>query len=341
MSGLVERKNAVKRLVQKFAGLTACLSCLAFAHADDATLPASHGVTQVSATATSALTPANIIVLSYKFQPGQFVYYTGTSRVQYITQLGDQNRFSTLQTNETGTHFRVVTVDENGLALIEPVIDRTRMTAKMEGKETVEYDSAKAVDPQSQFRAIQDAIGRTVARFQVAPNGKLVKATVVDTTAPQALRDAAGKLDTRFPYLSLLPSTPVSVGDKWREDYSIVVINEGLKQPLPMRRVYELTAVANGIARISFKTVVLTPLNEAELEKQVIQQTPAGTIEFDIERGLVRSYTSNVDKTVLNAFGQQSLLNVTGKSTETLVSSDGDTVPPTGVADGSASGARN
>lgn len=335
MFDFAERKLAVMHLAQRFARLTACLSCLAVAHADEPKRQADANVTQVSATAVSALAPANAIVLNYKFQPGQFVYYSGTSRVQYITQLGDQSQFSTLQTNETGTHFRVVTVDENGLALIEPVIDRTRMTAKMEGKETVEYDSAKAVDPQSQFRAIQDAIGRTVARFQVAPNGKLIKATVVDTTAPQALRDAAGKLDTRFPYLSLLPSTPVSVGDKWREDYSIVVINEGLKQPIPMRRVYELTAVASGIARISFKTVVLTPLNEAELEKQVIQQTPSGTIDFDIDRGLVRSYTSNIDRTVLNAFGQQSLLNVTGKSTETLASIDGEAVAPAGAADGS------
>lgn len=341
MSGPVERKRGMKRFVQMFAGLTACASCMAIANADDPAAPSNNSVTQVSASATSALAPANVVVLSYKFQPGQFVYYTGSSRVQYITQLGDQSRFSTLQTNETGTHFRVVTVDENGLAIIEPVIDRTRMTAKMEGKEVVEYDSAKAVDSQSQFRAIQDAIGRTVARFQVAPNGKLVNATVVDTTAPQALRDAAGKLDTRFPYLTLLPSTPVSVGDKWREDYSIVVLNEGLKQPLPMRRVYELTAVANGIARISFKTVVLTPLHEAELEKQVVQQTPTGTIEFDIDRGLVRTYTSNVDKTVLNAFGQQSLLNVTGKSTETLASSDSDSVPATGVADRSSAGTKD
>jgi len=324
MSRVVERKSAANRVAQAFAGLAACVSCVASSPADEPRNVDGRGVVQVSATATSALAPANVVVLAYKFQPGQFVYYAGTSRVQYITQLGDQSRFSSLQTNETGTHFRVVSVDENGQAIIEPVIDRTRMTAKMQDKDAVDYDSAKAVDPQSQFRAIQDAIGRTVARFQVAPNGKLMKATIVDTTAPQALRDAAGKLDTRFPYLSLLPSTPVSVGDKWREDYSIVVINEGLKQPIPMRRVYELTAVADGVARIGFKTVILTPLNEAELEKQVIQQTPTGTIEFDIERGLVRSYTSSIDRTVLNAFGQQSLLNVTGKSTETLVSSNDD-----------------
>ncbi len=279
-------------------------------------------VTQTSATA-SALAPANAITLAYKFHSGQFAHYMGTSRVQYKSQLNPENIYVSQQSNDTWTRFRVVTVDESGLALIEPVLERTRMMARMHDKPPVLFDSDAKTEPQPEFRAIRDAIGKTIARFQVAPNGKLVKAMVIDSNAPASLQAAAQKLDTRFPYLPILPSTPVAVGDKWREEFTVDAINEGLREPIPLRRIFELTGIADGIAIIKFKTLTMKSINDPELEKQLIQQTPTGTIEFDIERGLVRSYTSSVNKTAINALGNETLLHVVGESTEKLVTVDG------------------
>lgn len=315
-----------------------CVGWTGFVAADE--IPAdAGGIVQTSATAPANVPVTGPITLAYKLKPGQFVHYTGMNKINYDTKLGDQygttgkngsfvpltaeeREFTSVQSNETGTHFRVISVDERGIALIEPVVDRTRMVAKMHGKEPVEFDSQQSATSDPGFEAVREAIGRKVARFQVAPTGKLLKATIVDQSAPLALRDAAEKLDIRFPYLGLLPTTPVSVGDKWREEYSVVLVNNGLKEPWPMRRIYELTRVVDGIATIKFKTVVMKPVNETELEKQVIQQTPSGTIEFDIEQGLVRSYVSTINQTVLNAYGPQSLLRVTGESVEKLVVAD-------------------
>jgi len=274
------------------------------------------------------------VTLAYKFQAGDFLHYAGSSRVHYVTQLGDQYKneagplpleertFNSLQSNETEAHLRIVTVDEKGVALVEPVMDRTRMTAQLHGKPQVVFDSDSKTPPPAEFQAVREAVGRTVARFHVAPTGKLLKAVIVDSTAPQSLRESAEKLEPRFPYLSLLPQHPVSVGDKWREEYSTVILNEGLKQPFPIRRIYELTAVQDGIATISFKTLFLAPVHEPEIEKQIIQQTPTGTISFDIARGVVVSYTSKIERTTINAFGPQSLLRVVGQSTEKLVPQD-------------------
>ena len=256
--------------------------------------------------------------------------------MKYTTQLGDQYKspsgqalsleertFHSHHSNETGSHLRVVTVDEQGLALVEPVIDSTRMSAKLHDKNEVVFDSATDVaETPPEFRAVRESIGRTVARFQVDPCGKLVKAIIVDLLAPPSLREAAEKLDLRFNYLPPLPATPVSVGGKWREDFSTLVVNEGLKQPLPIRRIYELTGVADGIAVIKFKTLILTPVNDPEVEKQVLQLTPTGTIEFDLERGLVRSYKATINRTAINAFGPQSLMRVTGEATDSLVTAD-------------------
>ena len=310
---------SAKRVAIRISAVIAALLpwCAVFAGGD--TPATSHsGVVQVSATAPSALAPFNAIVLAYRFQPGQFVNYSGTNKIQYTTQLAKQT-FQNVQTNDTDTHFRVVSVDEQGLGLIEPVVDRTRMMAKVGDKPAVEFDSASSAETSPQFRAIRDAIGHPVARFQITPTGKLVKAVIVDHSAPTEMRESAEKLETRFVFLPMLPSTPVAVGEKWREEYSTVVVNAGLKQPIPIRRIYELVSVADGIATIKFKTLIMTPLNDVEMEKQLLQQTPIGTIEFDLNRGLVRSYRASIDRTAMNAFGSESLLKVTGESFEKLI----------------------
>lgn len=296
-------------------------------------------IIQTSATAPANVSASGPVTLEYKLKPGQFVHYSGINKITYDTKLGDQygtegrggfvplradeREFTSIQANETGTHFRVISVDEAGIALIEPVVDRTRMTAKMHGKEQVEFDSSTNINPDASFQAIREGIGRTVARFQVAPTGKLLKAVIVDATAPQALRTAAEKLDTRFAYLSLLPSEPVSVGDKWREEYNVIVVQEGLKQPFTLRRIFELNSVVDGIATIKFKTLVMTKgTDEPEVAKQLMQQTPSGTIEFDIQQGLVRSYKSSISSTVINAFGRESMLRINGEATEQLVTAE-------------------
>ena len=67
----------------------------------------------------------------------------------------------------------------------------------------------------------------------------------------------------------------------------------------------------------------MIPINDPELSKQLIQQTPTGSIEFDIERGLVHSYTSIINQTAINALGSETVLQVAGEATEKLVSIDG------------------
>jgi hypothetical protein len=278
----------------------------------------------------SALDPTNAsVVLAYKFQPGQFIRYESANRVQHVAQVPgrdpavdqpDVERYVTRQKNESEMYFRVVSVDDHGTALVEPVIDRVRMTAILPGKEPVVYDSTSDGPVPREFQVIHQSLGRAVARFQVAPTGKLIKAIVTDANAPQVMRDAAEKLETRFSCLTVMPSTPVRVGDKWRENYNTsILIGKSLKQPIPMVRIYELTGIRGGLATIQFKTVILAPVDDPEHERQLVQQTPSGTIQFDIGRGLVRSHVSTLNKTIVNALGPQTLLEVVGEATEKLV----------------------
>ncbi len=262
------------------------------------------------------------VVLEYRFQPGQFVYYNVNEQVRYVTQQAGIN-VVTQQTNDSSKHFRVVSVDDEGNALLEPVIDRIKMLAQFADQPVVEYDSTKNDIVPSQFQRHQEAVGRSLARFRHSRDGKLLAVQVIDGNLPQSIADAAAKTDPKLSFLSPLPSGPIAVGHRWKEKYDEKTsAGKGLTQQIPMMRQYEFKSLVNGVATITFKTSILALITDPEIQGRLAQQTPSGTIEFDVHRGLIQSRKLTTSAKIINAFGPQSLLEVAGESNETLVSSE-------------------
>lgn len=285
-------------------------------------------VTTPTSEAASSESP---VLLKYKFQPGQFVHYEVSDRVRYVTQQGGR-AFETFQRNESSKHFRVVSVDETGVALLEPVIDRIKMLAgsrdadpdnpndAAKDQSVIEFDSRRDKVAPPEFQRHQEMIGKTLARFQFSPHGELLAVRVTSEDLPKAIANAAAKADPKLSFLIPLPSEPVSVGHRWKQKYDEPIsAGQGLTQQIPMLRQFELTGIKDGVATIKFRTSILALLNDAKIQGQLAQQTPSGVVEFDIERGLIRSRKTISKETVVNAFGQQTLLQVAGESTETYI----------------------
>jgi len=289
-------------------------------------------VTTTAAEAASTEVGEQSVQLKYKFQPGQFVYYEVSDHVRYVTQQGGR-AFETFQRNESSKHYRVVSVDEDGTSLLEPIIDRVKMLAgkkdaadpdspkDAEGNQSViEFDSSHDKVAPPEFRRHQETLGKALARFQFSAHGELRAVRVTSDDIPAAVAAAAAKADPKLSFLIPLPTESVVVGHRWKQKYDEPIsVGQGLTQQIPMLRQFELTAIKDGIATIKFKTSILALLNDPKIQGQLAQQTPAGFIEFDIERGLIRSRKSTSKETVVNAFGQQTLLQVVGESIETFV----------------------
>lgn len=259
------------------------------------------------------------VQLKYKFQPGQFVNYEVSDRVRLVTQQGG-NAFESLTRNDSSKHLRVVSVDEDGSALLEPIIDRIRMSAKLHDQPMVEFDSAKDKVAPPKFQRHMETVGKPMARFQFATHGELLSVRLIDNNVPKSTTDAAAKADPKMNFLIPLPTELISVGHRWKQKFDEPIsFGQGLIQQIPMLRQYELTSISDGIATIKFKTSILALLNDPKIQGQLAQQTPSGTIEFDIERGLIRSRKSVTNETVVNAFGQQTLLQISSESSEKLI----------------------
>lgn len=257
--------------------------------------------------------------LRYRFQSGQFTHYEVTDRAEMLTQYAEQQSKSVQQTQMLKS-YRVVAVDENGGATIEPIVEITRMASQSGDKPPITYDSVKDKLPPKEFEMIAGTIGRPLARFQLSATGKLMKVTMLSTDVPKSLADAASKTDPLMNFLTILPEKPVKIGDKWSESYEVQVgVGNGLSQSIKMMKSYELSSVEGNIANITFRTGLITPVSDPEILRQLVQLTPTGTVEFDIQQGQLLSRKLKIDERVVDAFGSKSLLQAEGESVEKLV----------------------
>uniref|UniRef100_A0A7C2K2H7 Uncharacterized protein n=1 Tax=Schlesneria paludicola TaxID=360056 RepID=A0A7C2K2H7_9PLAN len=255
--------------------------------------------------------------LAYKFSPGQFVHYEVAASSKIVMQKGEVQATATNET-QTWKQFRVVTVDEQGNGTLEPIITRVKMQAQFNNLPEVSWDSQTGGEPPKDFAPLAQTIGRAHTRIVFAPNGELLKITPLPG-APEHLAHAADKADPKHNFLIMLPKEPVGVGAVWKDRFQTPVsVGNGLTQPITLQRQYTLVGINGSIATIALKTSVITPLNNAEIEGQLIQRTPSGTIEFDIDRGVIVSQASSVNNQVVNAMGPGTRLQAESETREKL-----------------------
>lgn len=261
--------------------------------------------------------------LQYRFQPNQFVYYEVTQAMTITAETGSYKN-TARHDAQTIKHFRVLSVDESRQATIEAVIDQTRMEARFsEGDPPVEspavlFDSTSGQPAPQQFQSVEAAIGKPTVRMLVSATGELLKVQNLQTASPNgapAIDDQNAKN-----FLIILPASPVKVGDVWKDKITVpVTVSPGLHQPITLQRQYTLAEVRGSIAVLELKTSVLTPVNDSRLEAQLIQRTPRGKIEFDMERGLILSQNLTIQGESLNAGGNSVKLKAASQSTEKLL----------------------
>jgi hypothetical protein len=265
--------------------------------------------------------------LTYRFQTGQFYHIETNDRGEITTQNGasrdkdgNPQEGKSFQQTQMLKSYRVVTTDENGGAVIEPIVEKVRMASTSTDRPVVTFDSSSGEQPPKGFEEVASTLGRPLARFHVASNGRLIKVNMLVTDVPKSFSEAANKADPSINFLTVLPEKPVKVGDRWSERFEMpVTVSKGLTQKLGMIKSFQLTKVENNVATITSHTNLLTPTEDPEILRQIAQMISVTTIEFDVEQGCILSRTIAFDEKVVNAFGAQTLLHAKGQSVEKLL----------------------
>ena len=123
-------------------------------------------VALLAAAGSAAADDGRTYSLRYKFQAGQSLYYEVENATTIVTRFNGSDETVTNQ-SRAWKQLRVTSVDGQGGAQLEPVVERVVMSATKDGEDAVTYDSAVDADPPLQFLDVKRTIGQVQARVSV------------------------------------------------------------------------------------------------------------------------------------------------------------------------------
>lgn len=257
---------------------------------------------------------AETFLLRYKFEVGQVVRYEDSLKDNYVIKVG-QNTEKQHSHQKSEKNYRVISVNEDGSAELELTFEWVTIDISQNGAKA-KFDSRLDKKPEPLFEPMAAMVGKPRLRLTVSSTGKIsnVQPLVNKQKKP-------GKFT--FDDLPELPEKPMKVGGIWKEDISVPVSfpgNPKLKQIIKLQRRYFVRSLKDGIVDISVKTKVLTPLNNPEIELQLIRRQPQGDFQINLKTGLFLSRNLTQDNRVLNFAKGPSQMDFTQVHTEKMLS---------------------
>jgi len=293
-----------------------------------------------AATATGTSAAAQTWPLKYQFHQGEQLRYQSRQQMTLEAQVGENHRLDVSQVRQVR---RYTVSDTNGdQTKLSMQFEDVWMQRQVDREPAVEFRSTmKAGEVPEVFKNVAHSLRGAAPVFRVTSTGRSV-ATAVDATKDQktlaspvepaaeptgssasttavTARDAASDPGS---FLMLLPDAPISIGGTWKEEFQVQVRGgENLQLPVQILRTYRLETVEDGIAKVTFRSSVRTPLRGTVIRSQLIQATPSGSFLLDINRGRMLQREFRWNETVIGALGPESILSSHGTQTDELLQS--------------------
>ena len=265
--------------------------------------------------------PAGIL-LRYHFKKGQYVHYEEDSQSKMTLMAREQTQ-ETSEKRRTNKHFRVVSVDEDGSAVVEPIIDRVQMEVRNDNGHPVAYDSANKGSAPKDFKKVEETIGKPSLRIRYAANGRIEQLLPLNVQSHKEIEATEQKKQN---FLIAFPEDVIAIGEAWSDNYMIDVSVDGklrnpLKKRVKIRRTYTLKEIKDGIASIGFRIFPLAVERDPRIKGELIHHSRFGSVQFDIERGIILKWQSSGSGQVFEAFGPSSMMKALSNTTERYVPS--------------------
>lgn len=263
--------------------------------------------------------------LAYKLKKGEELKFTTSQSVTTKVQGGGVTEESASRSNSEKT-WKVINVDRLGNITFSLTLDSIDMWTKTQDipvdpkappVEPVSYNSETDKEIPDLYKQTAESVGKTLAVFSVAPNGKVLN-------RQSNLREAnfgVGKVTVP------LPEQPIPIGYVWNVP-TVLEANDDNGKAIQLKAQirYELANVQGQVAYLRFRTEILTPITSEKVKSTVMQKMTKGEIAFNIELGRPVMKQVRWNEKAQGFAGSDSLLQFVGKMTE-KIASNSDTAP--------------
>ena len=286
------------------------------------------GAASTSADVTTPATEKHL--LRYQFHPSQKLRYESVQKMTLDATVGEAKKVDVSEVRQTRL-FTVSGIEADGAAKLSMQFEKVWMQKQVDNDPPVQFDSSmKPTEVPGMFKSVSHSLKGSAVQYWSSTMG----ASCFPKDAPQAILldkgeesingfaafNAAATRKDPGSFLMLLPETPIAQGETWKESIQVLVRgSENAALPVTILRTYRLEEIRDGVAYVSFRSSVNTPLRGVMIKTQLIQATPSGKFRFELTRGLMLSREFRYNETVIGALGPESVLTSKGTQTETLI----------------------
>lgn len=247
--------------------------------------------------------------LRYRFDAAETVRYEVTHIAKTKTRLRGAEEVSQVHTvSEKVWKFKPG--GDADRMTFEHSVAKVDMMQQTGEKPEIRWSSDSASEPPVEFASIAEQLGTPLSTVSISPRGEELDRT---THAGSEAQLGMGGLTLS------LPEEPIAIGGSWFVPREVKVRAEsGEVKAMKVREVYTLEKVETGVATLSIRSEVLTPIEEESIKAQLVQQLSNGSIRFDIDGGRVLSKQLDWDETVVGFQGANSMMEYRARLTETI-----------------------
>ncbi len=247
--------------------------------------------------------------LRYRFDPNETVRYEVTHIAKTKTRLRGIEEASQVHTvSEKVWSFKKPAASD--AMTFDHAVSKVELMQQTGEKPEIRWNSESDAEPPIEFEKVAEQIGTPLSTVSINSRGQ------------ETSRETHGGTESQLGMGGLtiaLPEEAIAVGGTWTVPKEVKVRGaEGEVKSMKIREVYSLDKVETGVATISIKSEVLTPIEDESIKAQLVQQLSNGTIRFDIDGGRMLSKQLDWDESVVGFQGANSLMEYRARLTETL-----------------------
>jgi hypothetical protein len=258
--------------------------------------------------AKAELTSQNYL-LRYIYQPGEVITYEIEHLATVDTTIAGNNQQTKMRSKSTRS-LHVKNVNDEGHITFEHIIDDVDMWSEVSGREPVRFNSETDKEPPAEYEHVARTVGVPISTITMNQHG------VVVDREDKVVQPNLGLGGFSIP----LPEQEIGIGYRWSQPYDVKVrLKDNRVKTIKTRQRFQLEKVETGVATISIKTQVLTPINDPRIKAQLVQRLSEGEIRFDVDAGRLISKRLDWDAAVLGFNGADSNMKYLARSTEQLV----------------------
>jgi hypothetical protein len=183
------------------------------------------------------------------------------------------------------------------------------MWSEVGGREPVHFISDQAAPVPPEYQHVAETVGKPISVITINPRG-----VIVDR------QDKVQHPDLGLGGITIpMPDEEIAVGHSWSQPLELKVrLDDQQIKSIKTRETYRLEKLESGIATISVRTEVLTPIDDPRIESQIVQRISQGEMRFDVDAGRLLSKRLDWDKSVLGFSGAESQMKYLAQFSETL-----------------------